>query len=110
MKRTDYVRCTEDENSMGDRVVLFYYLTESKLHEGASRYGVGVEMYVQLPDCRTSKESAIVENVCSDRQKAERLIDVLCAGTVPPMTLSDIITDYLDTENDEEYQKMREIM
>jgi len=109
MKKSSYVRRTEDVNTMGDRVVLFYYLKESKTNE-RKKYGIEVEMYIQHPDQRTVKETKTMENLFSEREKAEKIIDLLCASTVPPITLSEIISDYLDSENEGAAENLSGIM
>ena len=51
------------------------------------RFGVRVE---------TSRgEAASVADVSGDREEAEALIDRLCAGTVTPVTLRDVVSDWL---------------
>lgn len=99
MKRLDYVRCAEDVNTKQNRMILFYYLTEGSDDE--KRYGIEVEMYVQLPDQRTVKESCAVGNLFSDRQKAEDFVDLVCESTVPPLTLREVVFDYIESENDD---------
>ena len=110
MIKTEYVRRAEDVNIMGDRVVLFYHLKESAIPCEKKKYGISVEMYIQHPDSRTVKETKSMENLFSDRKKAEKLIDVLCASTVPPLTLSEIVYDYIESEKDDNAEKISGIM
>ena len=109
MKKVEYVRRAEDVNIMGDRIVLFYHLTESTDTE-KRKYGIRVEMYIQHPDSRTVKETKTLENLFSDREKAKKLIDLLCASTVPPLTLSEIVYDYIDSEKDADIENLSGII
>ena len=110
MKKVEYVRRAEDVNIMGDRIILFYYLKECTNTCEKKKYGISVEMYIQYPDSRTVKETKSIENLFSDRKKAEKLIDLLCASTVPPLTLTEIVYDYIDSEKDDSTEKIIGIM
>lgn len=91
-----YIRQTETESILGDRIVLYYFTSERKETVGGSeviRYGVGIDMYTQLPHQRTTKERKVVEGVFRLKRDAERFIDLLCEGCVTPTTLEDIIND-----------------
>ncbi len=96
-----YIRQTETESILGDRIVLYYFTTEKKEKIGeteAVRYGIGIDMYTQLPYQRTTKERKVVDAVFRNKRDAQKFIDVLCEGCVTPATLEDIINDNLQQE------------
>ena len=101
MAEPAYVRECEAPSSMGDRIVLYYFTTERKPSEnefGRTTYGVGIEMYTQLPDSRTVKEKKVIEDVFIDKYEAEQFIDLLCKTSVTPVSLADVIYDYISEE------------
>ena len=96
MEEPMYIRQTETESIMGDRIVLYYFTGEGKSirdNKGKMRYGVGIDMYTQLPGERTLKERKIVENIFETKREAEEFIDMLCRYVVTPATLEDIVAD-----------------
>ena len=96
-----YIRQTETESILGDRIVLYYFTTEKKEKIGETetiRYGIGIDMYTQLPYQRTTKERKVVDAVFRSKRDAQKFIDVLCDGCVTPATLEDIINDNLERE------------
>lgn len=91
-----YIRQTETESIMGDRIILYYFTNETRSRDSGgevTRYGVGIDMYTQLPGERTLKERKIADSVFRTKYEAERFIDVLCNAVVTPSTLEDIIAD-----------------
>ncbi len=91
-----YIRQTETESIMGDRIILYYFTNETRESRPGGetiRYGVGIDMYTQLPGERTLKERKIAESVFETKREAEKFIDILCKGVVTPSTLDDIIED-----------------
>lgn len=91
-----YIRQTETESIMGDRIVLYYFTQEKKsMFNGEEKisYGVGIDMYTQLPDERTIRERKVAEGIFTSKRDAEKFIDMLCRGSVTPATLEDIISD-----------------
>ncbi len=92
MNNPSYIRQTETESIMGDRIVL-YYFTQEKADSSTSSYAVGIDMYTQLPDQRTLKERKISEAIFNHKCDAEKFIDMLCKYIVTPATLDDIIAD-----------------
>ena len=96
MKEPMYIRKTETESIMGDRIVLYYFTFEKRtktLVGEKIRYGVGIDMYTQLPNQRTVRERKVSEDIFPQRDEAEKFIDILCKGVVTPATLDDIISD-----------------
>ena len=96
-----YIRQTETESILGDRIVLYYFTTEKKDKIGETetvRYGIGIDMYTQLPHQRTIKERRVVDSVFRSKRDAQKFIDVLCDGCVTPSSLEDIINDNLEKE------------
>ena len=96
MREPMYVRKTETESIMGDRIFLYYFTHEKILGKGDNktiRYGIGIDMYTQLPNERTVRERKIAEGIFANKREAEHFIDVLCNGRVTPSTLEDIIED-----------------
>ena len=101
MKEPMYIRQTQTESIMGDRIVLYYFTQEKKTvvdGKESLRYGIGIDMYTQLPDERTIRERKIAEGVFPSKREAEKFIDVLCRGCVTPATLDDIISDNVNIE------------
>ena len=93
-----YIRQNETESIKGDRIILYYFTVEkSKLNESGEeiRYGVGIDMYTQLPGERTLKERKISEDIFKNKREAEKFIDVLCRCCVTPATLNDVVEDYI---------------
>lgn len=96
MEEPMYIRQAETESIMGDRIVLYYFTKETRaktLLGEKVRYGVGIDMYTQLPGQRTLKERKIAEGIFETKREAEKFIDVLCRGVVTPATMDDIIAD-----------------
>ena len=90
-----YIRHTETESIMGDRIVLYYFTTEinKNVSDREFCYGVGIDMYTQLPGERTIRERKISDGIFRSKREAERFIDMLCKCTVTPSTLEDVIED-----------------
>ena len=96
MNEPIYIRQTETESISGDRIVLYYFINERAVMSDKGeklRYGVGIDMYTQLPDERTLKERKVSEGIFSSKTDAESFIDLLCRGIVTPTSLDDIIED-----------------
>lgn len=91
-----YIRKTETESIMGDKIILYYftYETEKPCKKGRNlSFGIGIDMYTQLPNERTVRERKIAEGIFASKREAEAFIDRLCNGFVTPSTLDDIIED-----------------
>lgn len=96
MEEPMYIRQAETESIMGDRIILYYFTVgnvQSASEENEHIYGVGIDMYTQLPGQRTLRERKITEGVFKSKRDAEKFIDILCRGIVTPATLDDIIAD-----------------
>ncbi len=95
MQEPMYIKHTETKSTMGDRIVLYYFTNEKRSYELHNEriYGIGIDMYTQLPGERTLKERKIVDNIFKSKTEAEKFINVLCRATVTPTTLEDIIAD-----------------
>lgn len=91
MKEPSYIKRTETESSVGDRLILCYFLTEQKGKEKS--FGIGIDMYTQRYGERTVRERKTVKGIFATKNDAERFIDILCRGCVTPTTLEDIIED-----------------
>ncbi len=74
-----------------DHVTVDYYLTidEACAHE---KYGVCL---VKVFDGDLIEEFTTVDHVCYERDEAQRLIEQLARGEAMPISLADIIDDYL---------------
>ena len=89
-----YIRHTETESIMGDKIVLYYFTMVSNDPEKEKLpYGVGIDMYTKLPDERVVKERKTSEGIFSSGRDAEKFVDMLCKYTVTPSTLEDIVED-----------------
>ena len=78
-----------------------YFIVENshtKAELGKTTYGIGVEMYTQLPNERTAKERKVVDSVFVNRNEAEKFVDIICRGCVTPVTLEDVIYDYISED------------
>ncbi len=98
MAEPKYLITNETENELGDRVVLYYYVIESKPEKNefkAKTYGIGIDMYTQHPGQRTLKEKKYIENVFTSEKDAKTMTDILCRGCVTPVTLKDVLYDRL---------------
>lgn len=83
-----YIAQKQTENEKGDKIYLFYFITES---EGG--YGIGIDMYTQSAHRRTAKEQKCIDNLFRTREDAHRFINMISAGLVTPETLTDIVED-----------------
>ncbi len=98
MAEPTYLITNETENELGDRVVLYYYVIESKPKQNefnSKTYGIGIDMYTQLPGQRTLKEKKYIEDVFTNEKDAKKMTDILCRGCVTPVTLKDVLYDRL---------------
>ena len=96
MSKEAYIREAETTSGYGDRIVLYYFTNEKKIHTSdgiVTKYGVGIIMYTQSPNERTRREKKSVEGIFRTKEEAERFADVLCNGLVTPITLDDIVAD-----------------
>lgn len=91
MKEPSYIRRAEAESSVGDRLILCYFITEQKGREKS--YGIGIDMYTQRYGERTVRERKTVKGIFALKSDAEKFIDILCRGCVTPTTLDDIVED-----------------
>ena len=96
MKEPMYIRKAETESIRGDRIILYYFTVETrgKDADGSLSYGIGVDMYTQLPGERTIRERKISDSVFSSKEEAEKLVDIISRCTVTPTTLCDVVKDY----------------
>ena len=62
-----------------------YFLLEEKLEEG-ERYGVGISM---------GEEVADIPNLSPSRARVQELAEALVRGGVTPLTLRDVVDDWL---------------
>ncbi len=83
-----YIAQKQAENENGDKIYLFYFITESD-----SGYGVGIDMYTQSAHRRTAKEQKCIDNLFHTREEAYHFINMIAAGLVTPETLADIVED-----------------
>ena len=83
-----YIAQKQTENEKGDKIYLFYFITESE-----KGYGAGIDMYTQSAHRRTAKEQKCVNNIFKSREDAHRFVNVIATGLVTPETLSDIVED-----------------
>lgn len=95
MKEVKYIKETETESAMGDKIYLCYFITEVCENESLNgrKYGVGIDMYTQTPSERTGKERKAVNGIFKTKLEAELFIQVLCKAYVTPISLEDIIED-----------------
>ena len=94
MAETNYIRQTETESILGDKIYLCYFITESDEREDNSKkYGVGIDMYTQKPSERTGRERKAVNGIFNTRLEVELFIQILSNSYVTPTTLDDVIED-----------------
>ncbi len=83
-----YIAQKQTENEKGDKIYLFYFVTE-----GEDGFGAGIDMYTQSANRRTAKEQKCTKNLFRSREEASRFVNTLASGLVTPLTLSDIVED-----------------
>ena len=93
MEKTKYIAQKEVMSEDGDKIYLCYFITESKNESAGKRYGVGIDMYTQLPHQRTEKESKSAAGIFKTKGEAQLFIKMLAEGSVTPTTLLDIVED-----------------
>ncbi len=99
MNEPMYMKVNETQSELGDRIILYYYARETDSAEFfRPTYGIGIDMYTQLPGERTLKERKFFESVFADKKDAIKMIDMLSDGCVTPMTLSDVLYDQLSCD------------
>ena len=101
MTEPAYIRKNETISNLGDRIMLYYYTKEcpsSKNGFSVTTYGIGIDMYTQLPDSRALKERRVIDSVFTDKQEAQAMVDRLCKGCVTPISLDDILYDYISCD------------
>lgn len=101
MVEANELKQAETISAKGDRIVLYYFIVENthtKAELGKTTYGIGVEMYTQLPNERSEKERKVINSVFVNKSEAEKFIDIICRGCVTPITLEDVIYDYISEE------------
>lgn len=75
---------------------LDYILNENKSDNGeATGYGVTVKKTTVLSDGNIKTESASAENISYNKSEVLKLIDILKNGTVTPMTLKEIVEEFV---------------
>ncbi|MBP3359515.1 MAG: hypothetical protein J6N52_01560 [Clostridia bacterium] len=74
---------------------LKYYVTEDNTPGGAPLYGVRIVKSYNLPESTYNEEENEIRRIFSNRADAENFLDVLCRGTVTPMSLNDIAEEYI---------------
>ena len=93
MNKKKYIAQKEVQSEDGDKIYLCYFITESKNKDEIKRYGVGIDMYTQLPHQRTVKETKCAGEIFSTKKEAQLFINILSEGSVTPTTLLDIVED-----------------
>lgn len=83
-----YIAQKQTENEKGDKIYLFYFITESE-----DGFGVGIDKYTQSAHRRTAKEQKCVNNIFKTKEDACHFINVIATGFVTPETLADIVED-----------------
>ena len=97
MKKTKYTVQKEVMSEDGDKIYLCYFIKESENKDGTKSYGVGIDMYIQLPHQRTEKESKCATGIFKTKGEAQLFINMLSEGSVTPTTLFDIVEDNVAT-------------
>ncbi len=92
MKSTDLIR--KANTTVNDTLTVSYALTHETRESGGARrdsYSISATLY------ENGKETdhAVICDVTSISEEAERLFGALSAGGVTPMTLSEVISDLL---------------
>lgn len=95
MKEINYIRETETESEMGDKIYLCYFIEQmsDEASESGKRYGVGIDMYEQKPGERTNRVRKSARGIFKTKVEAELFIELLCKNYVTPTTLYDIVED-----------------
>ena len=88
MKRERLYRVSVDEL---DGVTIEYFLTVDDVCR-SDPYGIGI---VMRKNSEQTEEYVNMEHICSDRQEMVRFIERLAQGKVCPVSLAEIMDDYL---------------
>lgn len=96
MKEPSYILKNEITGINGERIILFYFTTEST--QNTRCYGVGIDMYTQNAGMRTTKERKIVENIFEDKREAESFLRKICRCSVTVTSLEDVVRDSVSSE------------
>ena len=91
MRKSNYTIQKKTQSADGDKLYLYYYITECEEYE--NRYGVGIDMYIQKAHQRTERESELANGIFKTLSEAERFMKLLAEGYVTPITLCDIVDD-----------------
>lgn len=96
MKEPAYILKKEITGINGERIILFYFTTES-VHSKRC-YGVGIDMYTQNAGARTIKVRKVMENIFEDKRKAEEFLRTICRCSVTATSLEDVVSDNILAE------------
>ena len=91
MKMTEICRKITDFGNDRKRT-LIYLITDDKCsvpeYAHCTEYGVGIQIL-------ETQESAYIHNITCDIRQATELVDLLATGFVTPVSLRDIVDDWL---------------
>ncbi len=73
----------------GDKLLLDYYIIHEEVESG-----YGIRIFAHCPET-LSGESTQIHGIYEERQQAEQLCKVLLENTVTPVTMRDVVEDYL---------------
>ena len=85
MTKTEMCRKITGLGEQGMRT-LVYYLTDE--NEGEAKYGVAIE-------CTESGSVTVASRLTNDKERAERLLDLLATYFITPLTLNDVAYKWL---------------
>lgn len=80
-----------DEIKENEEIELEYYETHDLADKNESRYGI--EVVKKMKDKKFNIESKIVNNISSEENKINRLLEILMINKVTPVSVDDVISD-----------------
>lgn len=95
MQEPSYILKNETTGINGERIILYYFTSESEENLQKKAYGIGIDMYTQDYGMRTTRERKIIDSVFLDKRDAEKFLNIICKCCVTTTSLADVIYDHI---------------
>ncbi len=99
-KKQFFGRVTIDKNDseeLNEKIELEYYETRNLTEINERKYGIEIIKKKEESE-KFNIESKIVNNISSKEQEINRLLNILMANKVTPISVDDVISDIFVTE------------
>lgn len=99
-KKQFFGRVTIDQNDseeLNEKIELEYYETRNLTEINERKYGIEIIKKKEESE-KFNIESKIVNNISSKEQEINRLLNILMANKVTPISVDDVISDIFVTE------------